>query len=143
MKNILSHFQKIKFFAYQNIWGFENRNYLCIPFRKERDNKMGAQLSWFRASALQAEGRGFESLSSHISLSANWGFIVLCHATFTYYILLSSISFMWAILARIQLKESENTSTIISDLLQKLRIGNWYTLRNTMIKKRHFQEKDR
>ena len=42
MKNILSHFQKIKFFAYQNIWGFENRNYLCIPFRKERDNKMGA-----------------------------------------------------------------------------------------------------
>ena len=25
----------------------------------------GASLSWFRASALQAEGRGFESLSAH------------------------------------------------------------------------------
>ena len=29
----------------------------------------GAELSWFRASALQAEGRGFESLSAH---QVNW-----------------------------------------------------------------------
>ena len=36
---------------------------ICYSFAVPKQK--GAQLSWFRASALQAEGRGFEPLSSH------------------------------------------------------------------------------
>ena len=41
------------------------RNDLFIIHLHSQFSKRGASLSWFRASALQAEGRGFESLSSH------------------------------------------------------------------------------
>ena len=40
---------------------------IVVPLHRFR-SKSGAQLSWFRASALQAEGRGFESLSAHPSI---------------------------------------------------------------------------
>ena len=46
-------------------------SYLCTP------NKKGAQLSWFRASALQAEGRRFDPVSSH-GASRYAGFFIEC-----------------------------------------------------------------
>ena len=42
--------------------GFESRTHRTVDLQKL---EKGALLSWFRASALQAEGRRFESVSAH------------------------------------------------------------------------------